>query len=388
MTNKKVITGIDIGTSKISVVICQMKTAEDIEILGMGTSILKGVQKGVIVDQSLFINALQNCLKRAQAASDQLIEDVFVNVPSGNSRYTIQTGIIQNETSQPSKKIKTEQAMKKAIHCIDKKGQSVLHMFPINQRVDGQTRSVANTYYNLEVDTGIVLCDSNNLNIIYSSIKKMGLKIKGVISDYLSMAAPYLSQSKYMSQLFIDIGAQTTSFCVFTNNQLQFANTILIGSDQVTHDLSICLKCSVSEAERIKILHGQLNKLDTDLSNSISVQTHNGPQLVKLSLITSIIESRLNQLFQMIQKYLIHTVNYDSVCLIGSGANLGGLHQWVEQKLSKPLLQTTQFEFNDILVNSNYMIAMGQVVYGYQIGLLKHSHSSILEKISSKIFKN
>ena len=122
MTNKKVITGIDIGTSKISVVICQMKTAEDIEILGMGTSILKGVQKGVIVDQSLFINALQNCLKRAQASSDQLIEDVFVNVPSGNSRYTIQTGIIQNETSQPSKKIKTEQAMKKAIHCIDKKG--------------------------------------------------------------------------------------------------------------------------------------------------------------------------------------------------------------------------------------------------------------------------
>ena len=100
MSNAKVITGIDIGTSKISVVVCQMKSTEDIEILGMGTSVLKGIQKGVIIDQALFSNALQNCLKRAQAASDQLIEDVFINVPCGNSRYTIQTGIIQNESQK------------------------------------------------------------------------------------------------------------------------------------------------------------------------------------------------------------------------------------------------------------------------------------------------
>ena len=81
MTNPRIITGIDIGTSKISVVVCQMKSTEDIQVLGLGTSVLKGVQKGVIVDASLFVNALQNCLKRAQAASDQLIEDVFINVP-------------------------------------------------------------------------------------------------------------------------------------------------------------------------------------------------------------------------------------------------------------------------------------------------------------------
>ena len=389
MSNAKVITGIDIGTSKISVVVCQMKSTEDIEILGMGTSVLKGIQKGVIIDQALFSNALQNCLKRAQAASDQLIEDVFINVPCGNSRYTIQTGIIQNESQKSNAKVKTEAAMKKAVHCIDKKNQSILHLFPINQRLDGQNNFKSeNNFHNLEVDTGIVLCDSENLNIIFSLIRKMGLKTKGVISDYLSMAAPYLFKDKNKSQLFIDIGAQTTSFCLFVNNQLRYGHTILIGSEQITHDLSVCLKCSISEAERIKVLHGQLNKLDTELSNSITIQTHNGPQVVKISLITSIIESRVNQLFQMIQKCIIHAPNYDEIFLIGSGSNLKGLSDWVEQKLSRPIYKRNDHEYNNILVNSNYMIAMGQIIYGYQIGLLKSSNSSILEKLTSKIFKN
>ncbi|MEK9726874.1 MAG: cell division protein FtsA, partial [Candidatus Margulisiibacteriota bacterium] len=61
MSKPNIIAGIDIGTSKISVIVCALKSSDDIEILGMGTSILKGVQKGIIVDKSLFTNALQNC---------------------------------------------------------------------------------------------------------------------------------------------------------------------------------------------------------------------------------------------------------------------------------------------------------------------------------------
>ena len=52
MNKSKVIAGIDIGTSKISVIVCRLKSTDDIEVLGMGTSILKGVQKGIIVDKS------------------------------------------------------------------------------------------------------------------------------------------------------------------------------------------------------------------------------------------------------------------------------------------------------------------------------------------------
>ncbi len=391
MSKSKIITGIDIGTSKISVIVCQLKSSEDIEVLGMGTSVLKGVQKGVIRDESLFVNALQNCIKRAQASSDQVIEDVFVNVPNGNTRFTVQTGIIQsNSGGQLATKQDRELAMKKSVHCVDKKNQSVLHLLPISQRIDGQRSETfkAKAFNQMEVDTGIVLCDSGNLKLVFSNLKKLGLKVKGVISDYLSMSAILIPQGSGASHLLIDFGAQVTTFCIYSMGQLRFAHSIQIGSEQITQDLSVCLKCSLSEAERIKILYGQLQKFQNELSKHITIQCHNGQQNVKVSLITSIIESRVNQLFQMIQKYLIHAPSYDDIFLSGSGANLKGLPNWVETKISKPLNSQQDRTYKDIQINSNYMMAMGQIIYGHQIGLLKTGGPSLLKTISSKIFKD
>lgn len=389
MNTSKIITGIDIGSSKISVIVCQLKSSDDIEVLGMGTSVLKGIQKGIIRDESLFINALQNCIKRAQASSDQMIDDVFVNVPSGNTAFTIQTGIIQSQSSgQLLTKNDREAAMKKSSQCIDKKNQSILHLIPMTQRIDGQSSDVfkPKVFSQMEVDTGIILCDSTNLKIVYSTIKKLGLTLKGVISDYLSMGAMLVPQGSTGAHLLIDIGAQMTTFSVVSMGQLKFAHTIQIGSEQITQDLSICLKCSISEAERVKILYGQLQKFQNELSQHVTIQCHNGQQNVKVSLITSIIESRINQLFQLIQKYLIHAPNYDDIFLSGSGSNLNGLPQWIESKISKPLNANYNKTYKGIQINSNYMMAMGQIIYGYQIGLLANSKGSLIKKISKKIF--
>ena len=388
MNKSKVIAGIDIGTSKISVIVCRLKSTDNIEVLGMGTSILKGVQKGIIVDKSLFTNALQNCIKRAQAASEIIITDAFINIPNGNSKFVIQTGIVQNELAKPDQKSDCEQAMKKAVQCITKTDQSVMHMFPITQRMDGRSDETSSAYFNMEVDTGIILGDTHNLSVVYSTLRKMGLTIKGLISDYLAMSTFSSSDSDKTPHLLIDFGAQTTSVCVLIGTQIVFAQTILIGSEHITHDLSVCLKCSYSEAERIKILHGQLDKLETDLSASVTIQTHNGPQVIKLSLVTSIIESRMNQLLQLIQKYLIHSPNFEKVNILGSGSNLPGLDKWLQAKFSKPVLMQKNIKFNDISINSNYLIALGQIIYGFQIGLLKQPQHSLIRKISEKIFKN
>ena len=89
----------------------------------------------------------------------------------------------------------------------------------------------------------------------------------------------------------------------------------------------------------------------------------------------------------MIQKCIIHAPNYDEIFLIGSGSNLKGSPIGLNKKLSRPIYKRNDHEYNNILVNSNYMIAMGQIIYGYQIGLLKSSNSSILEKLTSKYLK-
>ena len=67
------------------------------------------------------------------------------------------------------------------------------------------------------------------------------------------------------------------------------------------------------------------------------------------------------------------------------GANLKGLRQWMESKFSKPFNTTIESKYKDLNINSNYTIAMGQIIYGYQVGLLNASQSGFKKKLS-KLF--
>jgi cell division protein FtsA len=385
MNKPKIMTGIDIGTSKISVIVCSVSSKE-INVLGFGTSVFKGVHNGIIKDRALFSNALQNAIKRAQVASNQTIEDALLNVPNGNTRFTIQTGIIQNNNDQ-SGTLKAE-AMKKSTYCIDKKDHSILHLIPINKRADGRMVALDDTtrVSSLEVDTGIVLCDTGNLRCVISSIKALNINIKGIICDFLSAGAILIPQNSKKSHLIMDIGAQVTLLSIFEGNKLKFAHAIQIGSEQITKDLSICLKCSMSEAERIKILYGQLQRFKDNLSEYICVQCHDGQKQIKMSLIISIIESRVTQLFQFSKKYLKFAPCYDEVILTGSGANLKGFEYWVESKLGKPMNQSAENLYQELNINSNYIVAVGQIIYGHQIGLVHKKRHSELRQLTQKLF--
>ena len=123
-------------------------------------------------------------------------------------------------------------------------------------------------------------------------------------------------------------------------------------------------------------------------TKNITINSHNGQKKIKASLVTSIIESRVNQLFQLIQKYLIHAPSYDEVILTGSGSNLKGLKDWANMKLVKPIHASNDQLQNNMNINSNYIVAMGQIIYGYQRGLLKSKANNLLDNIRKKFFIN
>ena len=87
----------------------------------------------------------------------------------------------------------------------------------------------------------------------------------------------------------------------------------------------------------------------------------------------------------MIQKYLIHAPGYDEIILTGSGANLKGLREWAGLKLEKPIHSSNEQVQNNININANYMVAMGQIIYGFQRGLLKRRSRNIFTEIRKKI---
>lgn len=391
MAYDNIIASIDIGTSKVSVLVCNVVSATNMTILGMGTSILKGIHDGLIKDQAMVFNALQNALKRAQIAADIRVSNVIVNVPNGQSTLTIQTGIVQNSGRRKAELNDMKAAMQKSTYCINKRNQSILHLFPIDTRINGASTTIKQfgeyAFDSMEVDTGIILCDTDNVTTVVDMIRKLGLTVRGIISDYLSIGAVVLPERVYDATLVIDFGAQLTNILMYQGRQLMLAQTISTGGAHITESIASCLKCSVSEAERIKVLHGQLIKSDQDLSKMISIQTHDGERHAKASLVTTVIESSMNQLAQCIKKYLRQFDQFSSIISTGSGANMRGLDAWLESRFSVPVNTNTQQTYDYFNINTNYVIAMGQIIYGAQIGLFRGQSSSFKKKVAELLKK-
>ncbi|MGA0241781.1 MAG: cell division FtsA domain-containing protein, partial [Candidatus Marinamargulisbacteria bacterium] len=366
---------------------CSLTSSNKMTVLATSTSVLKGVRMGRITDPVRFVDALQNCLRRAQAMTSEVIQDICINIPNAHARYVIQTGIVQSQFEGRSYQQDCERAMRKAVECIDKKHQSVLHLFPINQRMDGEQKNT-DTYYNIEVDTGIVFGDTHNLDIVLSSVKALGLTIKGVISDYLAMSTFGDTDTMSRPQLIIDIGRQITSFCVVLNGQLTLAKTHMKGAEHITLAIADEFSCSYSEAERLKVLHGTLSIPNAPISSSIQVQTNLGPQLIEASLLRAVIESQVAQLFKYIQMDIPGWDQLDCIQLLGGGSQLLGLSDWLNHHQSVPVIMQKNIKYSHLFVNSNYFISMGQLIYGYKIGLIQAREPSLIKKWILRVFKN
>lgn len=350
-----IITSIDIGTSKISMVTGRLNATNTIDILGKSTVILNGMTQGQIDDPDVFFDAFQNGLNRLQAVTSLPVTDVLINIPNYQSKLVVQTGIADRPTTE-SMAACCNRAMRRATQCVDQHHHSILHIYPIRHRIH---HPLSNENGHVEVDTGIVLCDRINLTIILNTVHSLKLRIRGIINDYLTMPTliphPVSTTAPFM---MVDIGAQLTSYCVIDDRCVIAAKTIPFGSQAITLNLAKQLHCSYSEAERVKVLHGSLMPHDTPL---IPVHCNDGPHYYPLSHVSSIIEQWGNHIMGIItadpQIHRIHTVY-----LLGGGAYINGLCEWITHHHHP----SWSVQLCASPTNQNDQIAIAQLMYSHQ----------------------
>ena len=78
--SKHLIVGLDIGTSKIAVVVAEIKPDVGFEIIGMGSHPSRGLKKGVVVNIEATVNAIQRALEEAELMADCKIREVYTGI--------------------------------------------------------------------------------------------------------------------------------------------------------------------------------------------------------------------------------------------------------------------------------------------------------------------
>ncbi len=287
---QQVTVGIDIGTSSTRVVVCEARPQASPVVIGSAIAETKGVKHGYVFSREEALLGLRKALRDAEAQSGVRIKQAHIAIGGVglDAVYAVGTAVVSRADGVISK-FDIEKAITDAETHIDLKNKVMLHAFPVSFKIDGKeypVRPEGISGLKLEVKTLFITCFSQHLDDLLGVMNDAGVKVLGFTATPIAAERLLLSDlQKNFGCTLIDIGAETVSVSVFENNTLISLHVFDIGSLNITKDLALGLRITPEEAESIK-------------QGVVSFQS------VPKKKIEEIVEARLSDIFELIDKYL------------------------------------------------------------------------------------
>lgn len=309
---KKLIVALDIGTSKIVTIVSEIKADGDIQILGIGQHVSRGLKKGVVVNIESTMQAIQRSIEEAELMADCKIKEVYTGIAGSHIRSINSTGMIkirdlEVDNSDVERVIETAQAITLP------PDQQVLHTLVQEYIIDDQhdikePRGMSGM--RLEVKVHIVSGAIAAAQNIVKCIKRSGLDVMELILQPLASADAVLTNDeKELGVCLIDIGGGTTDIIVFKDGSVKHTAVIPIAGDQITNDISVAFRTPQQSAEEIKINYGSCDISKSNSQEFIDVPLVDGrsPKKINAKELASIIEPRVKELFELVTNELIRS---------------------------------------------------------------------------------
>lgn len=349
MSKDDLIVGLDIGTTTTRVVVASMHPEEEKpSVLGVGSVVSSGIQKGVVTDVEETIQSVGRALDSAEQMSGVPIDDAIVSIggshiSSQNSRGVIAVSRADGEISEDdiTRVVNAAQAISIPSN------REILHVIPQQFVVDGQegiTDPIGMTGVRLEVDAHIIEGSAPFIKNLTKCVYQANVTVADLVYSPLAAAKAVLSKrQKELGVVLVDLGGGTTNIAVFEENRLLQTATLPIGSMHITNDIAIGLRSSIDVAEKIKIdlgtaLPDEVKK--TQLINLKHVDEQEEETDIPRRHVAEIIEARLSEIFSLVNKQLKFVQRSGllpaGVVLTGGGARLNGVVDLAKRELRLP----------------------------------------------------
>ncbi len=329
-TEEKYIVALDIGTSKVCVLVGEVTDRNQLEIIGKGTAPMKGTRRGNIINLDQAIDAVKKAVDEAEVMAGLQIESVYVGVAGDHIRSVNSRGVVS--VGGKHKEISREDIDRviEASKSIDIPAElELLHVIPREFVVDGQDGihdPLGMTAARLEANVHIVTgARTHNQNVL-TAVNKSGIAVQELVLEQLAAAEAVLTQDeREMGVLLMDLGAGTTDYAVFLEGNVIHTNVLPVGAGHFTSDISVVLRTPMEDAERIKKRYGcALASLVTN-DDPIEVPTVGGraPKILSKHELTNILEPRAAEIaklvYQDLEKVGLEKEIRSGVVLVGGG---------------------------------------------------------------------
>jgi len=303
LENSEILVSLDIGTSKIKVIIGEVLN-DSMNIIGVGSAKSNGMKKGAIVDIDQTVQSIRNAVEQAEHMVGMQIDSVVVGINGSHIQLQPCHGVVavQSEDREIGDDDITRVIDGAQVISIPPE-REIIDVIPkqfIVDGLDGITDPRGMIGVRLEMEGTIITCSKTILHNILKCVERAQLQISDICLQPLAAGSIALSKDeKNLGVALIDIGGGCTTVSVFENDHLASTSVVPLGGDNITKDLSIGLRTSTEEAEDIKLNYGHAfydnaqedEVFEATIIGSNSSYTYNQLQIADM------IEARLEEIY-------------------------------------------------------------------------------------------
>jgi len=372
-----IITGLDIGTDSVKIVVAQKKGAQEkFEVLYAGQKPSKGIRRGVVVDADAAAKCVQEAVKDAHLAVGRKLENAYISVNGSHLFCTESRGLVSVSRADGSISIEDVDRVLQAARTISlSSNKEIVDVYPREFIVDGENGvkdAIGMRGVRLEAEVLIMAGFSPYLRNSDQAVLKGGLSISNRVPAVIAAAEAVLSdQQKELGVAILDIGAGTSGLAVYEEGDLLHMAVLPVGSLNITNDIAIGTKTDVSTAERLKIEKGTCAFKGGDKKIKLAADD---PQtestFFSQRMVAKIIQERVAEIFELASKEL-KKIGRDRKLPAGIVLSGGGVKLARTQELAKKIFQLTVSmgaprEFDNIEPDPVLATACGLIVGGWK----------------------
>lgn len=400
---RQLITGLDVGTTKICAVIAEPRPGGSMDVIGVGTSPSRGLRKGVVVNIDATVEAIKKAVAEAEREAGVEVESVYAGIAGGHIKGTNSRGVVavagkNKEVGQGD----IDRAIEAARTINLPSDREIVHVLPqcfVVDDQDGIKEPLGMCGARLEVDVHIVTGSVTSVQNVVQSVNRAGLAVRDIVLEPLaSSEAVLFPDERELGVVLLDMGGGTTDVALFRDDAIWYTAVLALGGDHITNDIAVGLRTPAAEAEELKRRYGCAFTALVPEDETIPVPSVGGrkPRDLSRQVLSGIIQPRIEEIFALVARELsragLEDVATGGVVVTGGSSLMEGVAELAEQVFDLPVRLGVPIGVSgraDAVGSPIYATGVGLALYGQRLGrngfLPADSAGRLLQRISRRM---
>lgn len=395
-----IIVGLDIGTTKVSIIIGKRNQFNKIEILATGKSVSSGVSRGIVSNIDKTVGSIKLALEEVKNKNNIEINEVVVGIAGQHIKSLQHRGeIVRDNIDIEIGQEDIDKLKENMFKLITIPGEEVIHVIPQEYTVDGEDgiqdpKGMAGV--KLEANFHVITAQVGAVRNIMRCVEKAGLTPKELILEPFASAIATLDEDELREGVaLVDIGGGTTDVAIFLDKIIRHTAVIPFGGNIVTKDIKTGLSILDKQAELLKIKFGSAMYTDDQENVMVSIPGLRGrePKEIAVKNLSEIIGARMKEIIDLVY-HEIKVSGYENklmtgIVLTGGGSQLKSLQQLVsfitakETRIGYPNEHLSS-ESKDLVTSPMFSTGVGLVLKGFENKLVSFKNDTSEEKTSDE----